>query len=291
MEVSELLKKVRRIEIKAKGLINEMFSGDYHSAFKGRGMLFSEVREYQFGDDIRNIDWNVTARFDNPYVKVFEEERELTVMLVIDISGSSHTGGKGQLKREIMAELAAIISFSATQNNDKVGAILFAGDVELFIPPRKGKSHAMRIIRDIIEFEPKNPTTNIGGALKFLNNAIKKKSTVFLITDFFDKGFEVPLKLANKKHDLIALRMKESIEGKLPNLGIVPIQDPETGKIHWLDTTSRSTRKSYEKEMLKWESELNSFFKKIGLDNTVIYTEGSYIKPLRSLFRQREMKR
>lgn len=291
MEVSELLKKVRRIEIKAKGLINEMFSGDYHSAFKGRGMLFSEVREYQFGDDIRNIDWNVTARFDNPYVKVFEEERELTVMLVIDISGSSHTGGKGQLKREIMAELAAIISFSATQNNDKVGAILFAGDVELFIPPRKGKSHAMRIIRDIIEFEPKSPTTNIGGALKFLNNAIKKKSTVFLITDFFDKGFEVPLKLANKKHDLIALRMKEGIENKLPNLGLVPIQDPETGKIHWLDTTSRSIRKSYEKEMLKWENELSSFFKKIGLDNTVIYTEGSYIKPLRSLFRQREMKR
>ncbi len=291
MEVSELLKKVRRIEIKAKGLINEMFSGDYHSAFKGRGMLFSEVREYQFGDDIRNIDWNVTARFDNAHVKVFEEERELTVMLVIDISGSSHTGGKGQIKREIMAELAAIISFSATQNNDKVGAILFAGDVELFIPPRKGKSHAMRIIRDIIEFEPKNPTTNIGGALKFLNNAIKRKSTVFLITDFFDKGFEVPLKLANKKHDLIALRMKESIEGKLPNIGIVPMQDPETGKINWLDTASRLTRKSYEKDTLKWEGELDQFFKKIGLDNTVIHTEGSYIKPLRSLFRQRQMKR
>jgi uncharacterized protein (DUF58 family) len=291
MEVSELLKKVRRIEIKAKGLINEMFSGDYHSAFKGRGMLFSEVREYQFGDDIRNIDWNVTARFDNAHVKVFEEERELTVMLVIDISGSSHTGGRGQIKREIMAELAAIISFSATQNNDKVGAILFAGDVELFIPPRKGKSHAMRIIRDIIEFEPKKPTTNIGGALKFLNNAIKKKATVFLITDFFDKGFEVPLKLANKKHDLIALRMKESIEAKLPNIGIVPVQDPETGKINWLDTSSRSTRKSYEKESLKWEGELNNFFKKIGLDNTVIQTEGGYIKPLRALFRQRQMKR
>lgn len=291
MEVSELLKKVRRIEIKAKGLINEMFSGDYHSAFKGRGMLFSEVREYQFGDDIRNIDWNVTARFDNAHVKVYEEERELTVMLVIDISGSSHTGGKGQIKREIMAELAAIISFSATQNNDKVGAILFAGEVELFIPPRKGKSHAMRIIRDIIEFEPKNPATNIGGAMKFLNNAIKKKSTVFLITDFFDKGFEVPLKLANKKHDLIALRMKESIEGKLPNIGIVPIQDPETGKINWLDTGSRLTRKAYEKETMKWEGELVTFFKKIGLDNTVIHTEGSYIKPLRALFRQREMKR
>ncbi len=291
MEVSELLKKVRRIEIKAKGLINEMFSGDYHSAFKGRGMLFSEVREYQFGDDVRNIDWNVTARFDNPYVKVYEEERELTVMLVIDISGSSHTGSKGQLKREIMAELAAIISFSATQNNDKVGAILFAGDVELFIPPRKGKSHAMRIIRDIIEFEPKNPTTNIGGALRFLNNAIKRKSTVFLISDFFDKGFEVPLKLANKKHDLIALRMKEAIESKLPNIGIIPIKDPETGTINWLDTSSRRIRKSYEKETLKWEGELVQFFKKIGLDNTVIQTEGSYIKPLRSLFRQREMKR
>jgi uncharacterized protein (DUF58 family) len=291
MEVSELLKKVRRIEIKAKGLINEMFSGDYHSAFKGRGMLFSEVREYQFGDDVRNIDWNVTARFDNPYVKVYEEERELTVMLVVDISGSSHTGSKGQLKREIMAELAAIISFSATQNNDKVGAILFAGDVELFIPPRKGKSHAMRIVRDIIELEPKNPATNIGGALRFLNNAIKRKSTVFLISDFFDEGFEVPLKLANKKHDLVALRMKESIEGKLPNIGIVPVKDAETGHINWLDTSSRRVRKSFEKESLKWEGELMQFFKKIGLDNTAIHTEGSYIKPLRGLFKQREMKR
>jgi uncharacterized protein (DUF58 family) len=291
MEVSELLKKVRRIEIKAKGLINEMFSGDYHSAFKGRGMLFSEVREYQFGDDVRNIDWNVTARFDNPYVKVYEEERELTVMLLVDISGSSHTGSKGQLKREIMAELAAIIAFSATQNNDKVGAILFAGEVELFIPPRKGKSHAMRIIRDIIEFKPKNPTTHIGGALRFLNSAIKRKSTVFLISDFFDQGFEIPLKLANKKHDLIALRLKESIEGKLPNLGIIPVKDPETQTIHWLDTSSRRIRKSYETETLKWEANLMQFFKKIGLDYTIIHTEGSYIKPLRSLFRQRELKR
>jgi uncharacterized protein (DUF58 family) len=256
LEVSELLKKVRRIEIKAKGLINEMFSGDYHSAFKGRGMSFSEVREYQFGDDVRNIDWNVTARFDNPYVKVYEEERELTVMLVIDISGSSHTGGKGQLKREVMAELAAIISFSATQNNDKVGAILFAGDVELFIPPRKGKSHAMRIIRDIIEFEPVNKTTSIGGALRFLNNAIKRKSTVFLT-----------------------------------NLGMIPVKDPETGMIHWLDTSSRSVRKNYEKQTIQWEGELIQFFKKIGLDNTVIHTEGSYIKSLRNLFKQREMKR
>ena len=291
MEVSELLKKVRRIEIKAKGLINEMFSGDYHSAFKGRGMSFSEVREYQYGDDIRNIDWNVTARFDDTYVKVYEEERELTVMLVIDVSGSTGTGSKGQLKREIMAEIAAIISFSATQNNDKVGAILFGGEVELFIPPRKGRSHAMRILRDIIEFEPKNKNTNIGGALRFLNNAIKRKSTVFLITDFFDKGFELSLKLANKKHDLIALRMKESIEGKLPNLGIIPIHNPETNQITWLDTSSRRIRKSYEKETIKWEGELLQFFKKIGLDNTVIHTEGSYIKPLRSLFKKREMKR
>jgi uncharacterized protein (DUF58 family) len=291
MEVSELLKKVRRIEIKAKGLINEMFSGDYHSAFKGRGMLFSEVREYQFGDDIRNIDWNVTARFDNPYVKVYEEERELTVMLVMDVSGSSHTGSSGQLKREIMAELAAIIAFSATQNDDKVGAILFGGSVELFIPPRKGKSHAMRIIRDIIEFEPQNKNTNIGGALKFLNNAIKKRSTIFLISDFFDTGFEIPLKLANKKHDLIALRLKENIESKLPNIGLIPVKNPENEKITWLDTGSRSVRRNFEKEVQKWESNLVQFFKKIGLDNTSINTHESYIKPLRSLFRQREMKR
>src|SRR5688572_22620325 len=268
-----------------------MFSGDYHSAFKGRGMLFSEVREYQFGDDVRNIEWNVTARFDHPYVKVYEEERELTVMLVVDVSGSSHTGSKGSLKREIMAELAAIISFSATQNNDKVGAILFAGDVELFIPPRKGKSHAMRIIRDIIEFEPTHKTTNIGGALRFLNSAIKRKSTVFLISDFYDQGFDVPIKLANKKHDLIALRLKETIESKLPNLGIIPVKNPETGIITWLDTGSRRIRKNFEKESVKWEGELTQFFKKIGLDHTVIETEGSYIKPLRSLFRQREMKR
>lgn len=291
MEVSELLKKVRRIEIKAKGLINEMFSGEYHSAFKGRGMLFSEVRQYQFGDDVRNIDWNVTARFDDTYVKVYEEERELTVMLVLDVSGSSYTGAKGQLKREIMAELAAIVAFSATQNNDKVGAILFGGEVELFIPPRKGKSHAMRIIRDVIEFEPKNKNTELGGALKFLNNAIKKKATVFLISDFFDSGFEVPLKLANKKHDLIALRLKENIETHLPDLGLIPVKDPETGKIQWLDTGSRSVRKQYDKEVLKWENDLVQFFKKIGLDQTTINTNESYIKPLKSLFRQRQMKR
>jgi len=291
MEVTELLKKVRRIEIKAKGLINEMFSGEYHSAFKGRGMLFSEVRQYQFGDDVRNIDWNVTARFDEPYVKVFEEERELTVMLVLDVSGSSYTGGKGQLKREIMAELAAIIAFSATQNNDKVGAILFGGEVELFIPPRKGKSHAMRIIRDIIEFEPKNKNTQLGGALKFLNNAIKKKATVFLISDFFDAGFEVPLKLANKKHDLIALRLKEEIETHLPDVGLVPVKNPETGHIDWLDTGSRFVRKHYDNEVLKWEGDLIQFFKKIGLDQTTINTNESYIKPLKSLFRQRQMKR
>lgn len=291
MEVNELLKKVRRIEIKAKGLINEMFSGDYHSAFKGRGMSFSEVREYQFGDDIRNIDWNVTARFDSPYVKVYEEERELTVMIMVDVSGSSSVGGKGSLKRELMAEIAAIIAFSATQNNDKVGAILFSGDVELFIPPRKGKSHVMRIIRDIIEFVPNNKSTHIGGALRFLNNAIKRRSTVFLLSDFYDEGFEIPLKLANKKHDLIALRIRESMEANLPAMGLIPLLDPESGKVILYDSSSTANRYKHKKVFLDWEGELLQFFKKIGLDNTTINTQGSYIKPLRSLFKQRELRR
>lgn len=291
MEVNELLKKVRRIEIKAKGLINEMFSGDYHSAFKGRGMSFSEVREYQFGDDVRNIDWNVTARFDTPFVKVYEEERELTVIIMIDISGSSLSGGKGALKKELMAELAAIIAFSATQNNDKVGAILFSGEVELFIPPRKGKSHVMRIIRDTIEFVPQNNKTNIGNALRFLNNAIKRKSTVFLISDFYDSGYEIPLKLANKKHDLIALRIKENVESHIPSLGLIPTVDPETGKVMFYDSGSRRNRRTQHTFYNEWEGSIYNLFKKIGLDNTTIQTDSSYIKPLRNLFKKRELRR
>lgn len=297
MEISEVLKKVRRIEIKAKGMINEMFSGDYHSAFKGRGMLFSEVKEYHFGDDIRNIDWNVTARFDEPYVKVFEEERELTVMLIIDVSGSTKAGGKENVKRELIAELAAIISFSATQNNDKVGAILFDQDVELFIPPRKGKSHALRIIRDIIEFDKPIGKEKIvytyegtAKAIKYLNSSIKKKSTAVLITDFFDQNYESQLKMACKKHDMIALRMREKYEFELPKASLVPIHDLETNEVMLMDT-SKSVRKKVIVESKKWEDNLAQYFKKIGLDYAVIPTEGGYIRELKTLFKQRLVKR
>jgi len=291
MEVSELIKKVRRIEIKAKGLTNELFSGEYHSAFKGRGMSFSEVREYQFGDDIRNIDWNVTARFDHPYVKIYEEERELTVMLLLDMSGSEDTGSSKVSKRELLTEIAAVLAFSVIQNNDKIGAVLFTDQVELFIPPRKGKSHVLRIIRDILNFSPKNKGTNIATAVKHFTFAVKKKSTAFLISDFLNQGFEDTIKIASRKHDLICLQLKDPIEQQLPHSGLVKIKDAETGNITWIDTSSKKVRNAYWAETKKRNDALQSFFHRNGIDHTLIDTHKNYIQPLRSLFKRRESKR
>lgn len=291
MEVNELIKKVRRIEIKAKGLTNELFSGEYHSAFKGRGMSFSEVREYQFGDDVRNIDWNVTARFDHPYVKVYEEERELTVMLLLDMSGSEDTGSGKASKRELLTEIAAVLAFSVIQNNDKIGAVLFTDQVELFIPPRKGKSHVLRIIRDILNFNPQNKGTNIAAAVKHFTFAVKKKSTAFLISDFLDEGFEDALKIASRKHDLICLQLKDPIEQQLPNTGLIKIKDAETGFITWIDTSSKKVRNAYLAASRKKADALQSFFVRNGIDHALIDTHKNYIQPLHALFKKRESKR
>jgi len=259
LETKELLKKVRKIEIKTKGLSNQIFSGAYHSAFKGRGMTFSEVREYVHGDDIRSIDWNVTARFGVPHVKVFEEERELTVMLLVDISGSQFFGSGDQLKRELIAEICAVISFSAIQNNDKIGALFFSDKTELFIPPSKGKKHILRIIRELIEFEPESKQTNVSEALRHYSKAIKKKSIGFVISDFKNREphtFDKALKVANKRHDLIAIQILDKLEMELPNIGLVPFSDAETGKIKWLNTSSSSTRKLFAKKALEDTKEL-----------------------------------
>lgn len=291
MEVSELIKKVRRIEIKARGLTNELFSGEYHSAFKGRGMSFSEVREYQYGDDIRNIDWNVTARFDHPYVKVYEEEREMTVMLLLDVSGSENFGTQAALKREVLTEISAVIAFSVIQNNDKIGVILFSDQVELFIPPRKGKSHVLRIIRDLLNFEPRRTGTNIGMAVKYFTNVVKKRSTAFLISDFIDTGFEDALKIAARKHDLISMRLRDPLETELPKAGMLRIQDAETGRISWVDTASRKVRTAYHAAMRRREDNLQAVFSRSGMDYCIIDTHQSYVKPIRSLFRKRELRR
>lgn len=291
MEVSELIKKVRRIEIKARGLTNELFSGEYHSAFKGRGMSFSEVREYQFGDDIRNIDWNVTARFDHPYIKVYEEEREMTVMLLLDVSGSENFGTRSQLKRELLTEIAAVIAFSVIQNNDKIGVVLFTDKVELFIPPRKGKSHVLRIIRDLLNFEPTGKGTKISEAVRYFTNVVKKKSTAFLISDFMDTGFEDALKIASRKHDMISFRLRDPMETELPKAGMIRMMDAETGEHAWVDSQSAKVRKAYQVAMMQREDELRQLFRKSGMDVAVIDTDRSYIKPIRNLFRQRELRR
>ncbi len=290
-EVNELLKKVRRIEIKARGLSNQLFSGEYHSAFKGRGMSFSEVREYQFGDDVRNIDWNVTARFETPFVKVYEEEREMTVMLIIDVSGSENVGTRNQTKREMLTELAAVLAFSAIQNNDKIGALLFSDQIELFIPPRKGKSHVLRIVRDLLNFEPKSKGTDINQALRFFTSAIKKRSTAFLISDFMNEGFQDSLKIASRKHDLIALSMRDMLEQQLPKAGLLQVQDAETGVIKLIDTASKKVRNAFKVYHLKREEKLLQMFKKSGIDYAFIDTHLSYVKPLQAMFRRRELRR
>ena len=288
---AELLKKVRKIEIKTRGLSNQIFSGEYHSAFKGRGMAFSEVREYQHGDEIRTIDWNVTARFNHPYVKIFEEEREMTVMLLVDVSGSKEFGTQEKSKQELATEICAVLAFSAIQNNDKVGVIFFSDIVEKFIPPKKGKSHILMIIRDLIDFEPKSKGTDIGLALKFFTNVIKKRSTSFLISDFVDnKPYEDALKIANKKHDLIALHIYDKAEEDLPNLGLIPLLDAETNQLKWVNSSSKDVRIYYKAEALKRKDQLKNTFRRSGVDNAEIATDVNYIKPLMNLFKRRGAK-
>ncbi|MFZ1686169.1 MAG: DUF58 domain-containing protein [Flavobacteriales bacterium] len=284
----DLLKKVHRIELKTRGLSEQIFGGEYHSAFKGRGMTFSEVREYTHGDEVRTIDWNVTARFGHPFVKIFEEERELTAMLVADVSGSGDFGTVNMLKRELITEACATIAFSAIKNNDKVGLILFSDQVELFIPPKKGRSHILRIIRELLEFKPTGRGTNVTEALRYLNNVIKKRSIAFLISDLMDSGYDDALKIANRRHDLVALRTTDPREADLPNVGLVQLVDPETGETRWVNTGSSAIRKAYRAEALKLQARTREALKKAGVDHTVISTKEGYVKPLMNLFRQRE---
>ena len=288
METSELLKKVRHIEIKTRGLSRNIFAGQYHSAFKGRGMAFSEVREYQYGDDIRDIEWNVTARYVRPYIKVFEEERELTVMLLIDVSGSKDFGTAAQMKREITTEIAATLAYSAIQNNDKIGVIFFSDKIEKFIPPQKGKKHILYIIRELIDFQPDDKKTDIGQVLKYLTNAIKKRCTAFLISDFIDKSnYYDALTIANRKHDVVAIQVYDRRETALPDVGLMKIKDAETGVEQWIDCSSKRVRETYQKWWNRRQEEMNNSFSKCRVDAISIHTEEDYVKSLLALFAKR----
>ncbi|MGF7077340.1 DUF58 domain-containing protein [Mucilaginibacter sp. R-33] len=291
METKDLLKKVRKIEIKTRGLSNHLFSGEYHSAFKGRGMAFSEVREYQIGDEIRTIDWNVTARFNHPYVKVFDEERELTVMVLMDVSGSENFGTQNQQKQDLATELCAVLAFSAIQNNDKVGVIFFSDKIEKFIPPKKGRSHILMIIRELINFQPENKGTNVAGALKYFTSVIKKKCTAFVISDFITPEFENELKIANKKHDIIAVKLYDKHEEEFPNLGLIPVKDEESGHIMWVNTGDKAVRDAFKWDAVKRNAALQDAFRRSGVDYTTIGTHESYVKPLMTLFKKREGRR
>jgi uncharacterized protein (DUF58 family) len=291
METVDILKKVRYIEIKTRGLTQQIFSGKYHSAFKGTGMAFSEVRAYSYGDDVRSIDWKVTARYNQPYIKIFEEERELTVLLLIDVSASNSFGSKSQLKSELITELSSVLAFSAIQNNDKVGVVFFSSVVEKFIPPKKGTSHILRIIREMLDFKPQHQGTRIASALEFLNNTIKKRSIVFLISDFFDTNYEESFGITKRKHDLIALRIEDSKEQELPPVGFVQFADPETGQKKYIDTDSFSTRLAYKKWWIENTERLKTTCSKTGTDMAVIQTGIDYVRPLLQLFRQREKRR
>lgn len=288
METSELLKKVRQIEIKTRGLSRNIFAGQYHSAFKGRGMAFSEVREYQYGDDIRDIDWNVTARYNKPYVKVFEEERELTVMLLVDVSASQDFGTHLSVKRDVVTEIAATLAFSAIQNNDKIGVIFFSDKIEKFIPPKKGKKHILYIIRELINFQAESPKTDMGMALKFLTNAIKKRCTTFMISDFIDvKDYYNALTIANRKHDIVALQVYDSLETQLPSVGLMKILDAETGSEHWIDTSSRKVRQTYKDWWQKQQDSMQTSFNRSKVDSVSVRTNEDYVKALLALFKKR----
>ena len=287
MEATELLKRVRKIEIKTRGLSKNIFAGEYHSAFKGRGMAFSEVREYQYGDDIRNIDWNVTARFSHPYIKIFEEERELTVILLIDVSGSRNFGTQTQLKKNMITEISAVLSFSAIQNNDKIGVIMFSDHVEKFIPPKKGRQHILRIIRELIDYQPKSQGTDLSEGLRYFTNAIKKRCTAFLISDFIDEDYEEALRIANKRHDLIALNIYDLRERELPRAGLIRLKDAETGKTIWVDTGSRRVRENYAGYWRRENHRFMDLMKRTGLDSVSIRTDEDYVPPLMNLFKRR----
>jgi len=288
METSDLLKRVRKIEIKTRGLSQNIFAGQYHTAFKGRGMAFSEVREYQYGDDIRSIDWNVTARFNHPYVKMFEEEREMTVMLLIDVSGSRMFGTDKQLKQSMMTEIAATLAFSAIQNNDKIGVIFFSDKLEKFIPPKKGRKHILFIIRELIHFQPENTQTNIPGALRYLTNVIKKRSTAFVISDFIDtKDFQTDLTIANRRHDIVAIQVYDKRETELPPVGLVRVKDAETGEEHQIDASSKAVRKAYREWWLNQQEKLSQDLKKSKVDSVSVSTDQDYVKALMGLFNLR----
>lgn len=287
MDTKELLKKVRKIEIKTRRLSNHIFGGEYHSTFKGRGMTFSEVRQYQYGDDIRAIDWNVTARYNEPYVKVFEEERELTMMLVVDISGSEFFGTTEQFKKDTVTEIAATLAFSAIQNNDKVGLILFSDQVELYIPPKKGKSHVLRIIRELIEFQPKSKQTNISEALKFLSNIMKKKAIVFMLSDFMDDDYERTLKIVGNKHDVTGIRVYDKHDEEIPNLGMVQMLDAETGKTHLVNTSSKTVRTQYKANALRLADYFENTFTKSGAGTISTRVDESYVRKLLGYFKRK----
>ncbi|QZE15307.1 DUF58 domain-containing protein [Halosquirtibacter laminarini] len=289
METSELLKKVRKIEIKSRGLSKNIFAGEYHSAFKGRGMAFSEVREYQFGDDVRSIDWNVTARYNKPFIKIFEEERELTVMLLVDVSGSRDFGTLDRWKHHVITEISAVLSFSAIANNDKIGVIFFSDKIEKFIPPQKGKSHTLRIIRELIDFQPESEKTDITLAVQYLSNVIKRRCSAFIISDFIDnnRDLEKALMIANKKHDLAALRIYDRRETELPAMGLVKFKDSESGAYVFADTSSRRTRNHYKQMWYEHEQRMDRLFAKSGVDSVSINTEEDFVKALISLFRKR----
>ncbi len=287
MDTAELLKKVRKIEIKTKGLSKHIFSGEYHSAFKGRGMSFSEVRSYQFGDDVRNIDWNVTARTGEPYVKVFEEERELTVMLLVDFSQSAYFGSLHQFKHEIMTEICAVLAFSAINNNDKVGIVLFTDGIELFVPPKKGRQHILRIIRELIDFEPKGKGTNLEKALQYFNNVIKKRSICFVLSDFMDRGFDTALRIASRKHDIVGVHLHDPREAELPDIGLIRALDPEHNEVRWVDTGSKQVRDKYAQGFREqWDYARDAFIKS-GADLVSISTRDSYVNALLKFFQKR----
>lgn len=285
MDTKEILKKVRKIEIKTKRLSNDIFGGEYHSSFKGRGMTFSEVRQYQFGDDVRTIDWNVTARYNEPYIKVFEEERELTMLLMVDVSGSESFGTSTQFKKDTVTEIAATLAFSATQNNDKVGLILFSDDIELFIPPKKGKSHVLRIIRELIEFKPKSKKTNINVALKFLSSVMKKRAIVFVLSDFMDDDYEKSAKIAGSKHDLTGIRVYDKHDEEIPNLGLVPMLDSETNEVRLVNTSSKTIRKNYKANALRLSDYYVNTFRRSGAGTINTRVDESYVKKLLGYFK------
>lgn len=288
METSDILKRVRQIEIKTRGLSNNIFAGEYHSAFKGRGMAFSEVREYQYGDDIRDIEWNVTARFNKPYIKVFEEERELTVMLLVDVSGSLNFGTSVQMKRDMVTEIAATLAFSAIQNNDKIGVIFFSDRIEKFIPPKKGRKHILFIIRELLDFQPESQRTDVGMAVEYLSRVIKRRSTAFLLSDFLDnKDFRTPLTVANRKHDIVALQVYDRRVAELPNIGLIKVRDAETGFERYIDTSSSKVRNAQAAWWKESQAKLQDTFTRSNVDSVSVRTDQDYVTALKSLFAQR----